>query len=198
LLKHILCQSPDYQLTGLEYNQAGLRYLQQLQQQHPNLSISNGNVNKLPFNDKSFDAITLNDVLYHTNIQPHDCLSECLRVLKPKGHLLVNVAAYNWMTSTHDKQVHTRERYTTTKLRQQLLQAGFIVQKASYWNSLLFPLMALHRLTAGKIKQSSDVETLPDWQDKLFYRMIRAEQSLQQHGIFIPFGGSAWAWASKP
>ena len=79
-----------------------------------------------------------------------------------------------------------------------LSAAGFHVHHSGYWNSLLFPLMALHRLTAGKIQGDSDIKTLPDWQNALCYRIIRCEQFLQHHRIHIPFGGSVWAWASKP
>jgi len=194
LLKKIRASFPRAQLVGLEYHTAGIQYLRHFE----HAQVVNGNINKLPFADHYFDVITLTDVLYHSNIDPRGCLQECLRVLKPGGHLLVNVAAYPWMLSNHDKQVHTRERYTARKLRQQLQENGFNVRHAGYWNSLLFPLMVAHRLTAGKIKQQSDVEELPEWQNNFLYRVIHFEQYLQQHHIHIPFGGSAWAWAIKP
>jgi SAM-dependent methyltransferase len=194
MLKKIRSSFPQADLVGLEYHSAGIQYLRQLER----TTIINGDINKLPFVDDTFDVITLTDVLYHINIDPHFCLQECRRVLKPGGHLLANVAAYQWMFSRHDKQVHTRERYTASQLRQQLQQNGFEIHHAGYWNSLLFPLMVVHRLTAGKIKQQSDVENLPDWQNRFFYRIIHLEQFLQQHRIHIPFGGSAWAWARKP
>jgi len=193
LLRKLHQAFPDYQLTGLEYHAEGLRYLCAL----PDINIINGNVNSMPFANNHFDAVTLTDVLYHENIRPHDCLSECFRILKPQGHLLINVSAYNWMRSTHDKQVHTRERYTAKRCKEQLLEAGFQLCHVGYWNSLLFPLMALHRITSGKIKQTSDVESLSHWQDNLFYRVIHTEQYLQRHHVHLPFGGSVWAWASK-
>lgn len=194
LLKKIRASFPQAHLVGLEYHSAGIQHLQHLKP----TQIINGDMNKLPFTSNHFDVVTLTDVLYHINIDPRHCLPECLRVLKPGGHLLVNVAAYPWMLSSHDKQVHTRERYTASKLRQQLQASGFQIRHAGYWNSLLFPLMVAHRLTAGKIKQQSDVEELPNWQNNFFYRIIHLEQSLQHHHIHIPFGGSAWAWAIKP
>lgn len=194
LLQKIRSAFPQANLVGLEYHPAGIQHLKHLQ----HTSIVNGNINTLPFADNHFNVITLTDVLYHINIQPRLCLQECRRILKPGGHLLVNVAAYPWMLSSHDKQVHTRERYTVGTLQQQLRENGFQIRRAGYWNSLLFPLMAIHRLTVGKTKQHSDVEALPDWQNNFFYHIIRCEQFLQQHHIHIPFGGSAWAWAVKP
>lgn len=194
LLKHIRRVFPRADLVGLEHHRAAIQHLKHLD----STLIVNGNINTLPFINHHFDVITLTDVLYHNKIEPRLCLKECLRVLKPGGHLLVNVAAYPWMLSNHDKQVHTRERYTAKKLRQQLQENGFRIHQTGYWNSLLFPLMAAHRLTSGKARQHSDVAQLPDWQNKLFYHIIRCEQFLQQHHIHIPFGGSAWAWAIKP
>jgi SAM-dependent methyltransferase len=184
---------PAYQLTGLEYHAEGMRHLRELS----NMTIINGNVNHMPFPDNSFDALTLTDVLYHKNIDPDKCLSECFRVLVPQGHLLINVSAYNWMRSAHDKHVHTRERYTAGHCKQQLLRAGFKIQHVGYWNSLLFPLMVIHRMTTGQLKEASDIETLASWHDNLLYRIIHSEQFLQRNHIHLPFGGSVWAWATK-
>lgn len=194
LLRRVRSAFPEARLCGLEFHSAGIEHLKQLDK----VRIINGNLNQLPLADASFDVITLTDVLYHLNIQPQQCLRECYRVLAPGGHLLVNVAAYQWMYASHDKQVHTRERYNARQLRQQLGEAGFTLRHCGYWNSLLFPLMVIHRLTAGQVQQHSDVEQVPGWQNKLFYRIIRSEQFLQQHHIHLPFGGSVWAWASKP
>lgn len=193
LLRRLHQAFPAFDFTGLEYHAEGIRQLKTL----TNTTIVNGDINTLPFVDNCFNVITLIDVLYHKNIRPRDCLTECRRILKPGGHLLINVCAYNWMHSTHDKQVHTRERYTATRCKEQLIDAGFYLHRVGYWNSLLFPLMAIHRLTSGKLKESSDVESLASWQNKLFYHVIRHEQFLQRHHVHLPFGGSVWAWASK-
>ena len=193
LLTRIQQDFPRATLTGLEHHPAGIEHLKTLK----GIKIVNSDINAMPFVDNYFDVITLNDVLYHDQVKPENCLKECWRILKPGGHLLINVAAYNWMRSTHDQRVHTRERYTRSKLKQQLTEANFQIKQSGYWNSLLFPLMVLHRLTSGKIKTNSDVESIPAWQDNLFYRIIHWEQTLQQHHIYLPFGGSAWAWANK-
>lgn len=193
LLRKIRSGLPGLQLTGLEFHPEGMKYAKAVS----GINLVNGSVNTMPFANNCFDVITLTDVLYHKNINPHACLSECLRILKPGGSLLINVSAYNWMTSAHDRQVHTRERYTANRLREQLTQTGFLVKHTGYWNSLLFPLMVIHRLTAGKLKNSSDVERVPAWQNNLFFRIIHIEQFLQQHHIHLPFGGSVWALATK-
>jgi len=185
---------PAFRLTGIEYHADAIGLLRNI----PGVSIVQGSVNTMPFPGDCFDIVTLTDVLYHRNISPVSCLSECRRVLKRGGHLLVNVSAYNWMHSAHDKQVHTRERYTARRCRQQLEAAGFTLHRVGYWNSLLFPAMALHRLTTGKLKSDSDVAAASPWLNELFYRIISGERWMQQHHIHLPFGGSVWAWATRP
>lgn len=194
LLQKLHGRFPTMQLTGLEYNPAGLALIQV----PAGIDVVSGNVNAMPFPDDYFDVIVMNDVLYHRSVKPADCLAECRRILKPGGTLLVNVSAYNWMRSAHDRQVHTRERYTAHTLGKQLSGAGLHIWQLGYWNSLLFPLMALHRLTLGRLKTGSDVESLPAWLDNLFFRIIQCEAVLQRYHIYLPFGGSVWARTSKP
>jgi hypothetical protein len=69
------------------------------------------------------------------------------------------------------------------------------VVKTAYWNSLLFPLMALQRLTVGKHKASSDVHVSPAWQNRLFFQILDLERRLR---LQLPYGGSVWAWGTKP
>jgi len=49
---------------------------------------------------------------------------------------------------------------------------GFRVLRSSYWNTLLFPLMLLHRLTESD-EAESDVRDYPRWLDGLFAAAAR-------------------------
>ena len=53
-----------------------------------NSVIGNVDAERLPFNKNEFDYVISVDVLHHTN-SPLVVLNECLRVLKPKGKLLI-------------------------------------------------------------------------------------------------------------
>ncbi len=194
LLAHLQKALPDLHYTGLEYYGQAASY----SREKTNLDIINGSVNQLPFCDNYFDLVICNDVLYHLNVEPLAAVQEYRRVLKPGGQLLINIAAFNWMTSAHDTHVHTRERYTRSSCRTLLKDGGFIVNDCHYWNSLLFPLMVLHRLTAGKTRKDSDVETLAPWLDNLLFTIMRFEQGLASLKLYFPFGGSVWARATKP
>ncbi len=62
------------------------------------------NGKKLPFKNNSFGMVVATDVLEH--IEDDDAaLVEWRRVLKPNGHLLITVPAYQWLWSEHDESL---------------------------------------------------------------------------------------------
>jgi len=162
------------------------------------LPITVGSVNALPFEAASFDLILSNDVLCHAAVDEAAALAEFHRCLKPGGVLLLSLPAYAWMASAHDQHVHNARRYTAGGARARLAEAGFRVEAAGYWNSLLFPLMLLHRLTAGRTQGSSDVQPFPPLLDRLFFAVTALERGLARMGLSLPFGGSVWVQARKP
>ncbi len=192
LLRHLVKTgfSNRYTLSGLERDaNAAL-----LASQKTGLAITQGDVNHLPYNKDSFQAILSQDVLYHANVNEALAMNEFNRCLSTGGHLLLSLPAYNWMRSAHDVHVHGVRRYTARSVSQLLTNNGFIPHQVGYWNSLLFPLMALQRLTVGKLKHSSDVHALPTWQNQLFFSSLDMERRLR---LQLPFGGSVWAWGIK-
>ena len=54
----------------------------------PEIKYSQGDSQKIPFESNSFDVISMHDVLEHVP-EPQLALSECLRVLRPGGRLIV-------------------------------------------------------------------------------------------------------------
>jgi SAM-dependent methyltransferase len=61
------------------------------------------------------------------------------------GLLVVTVPAYQWLWSGHDEVLGHRRRYTAGELRAAVERAGFTVLRVSYFNTLLFPLLAAVR-----------------------------------------------------
>ena len=104
-------------------------------------------VQELPFGDARFDLVTSFDVLYHRAVpDERPALAEAWRVLRPGGRLLIRLPAYEFLRGKHDRVVHTRRRYTAGAARLLLASSGFVVERCSYVNSLLFAAPLAQRL----------------------------------------------------
>lgn len=91
-----------------------------------------------------FDLICLFDVLEHID---DDCstLTAATQLLKPNGHLIISVPAYQWMWSRHDEFLHHYRRYSKVGLVEVVRAAGLRINRVSYLNMWLFPAAALVR-----------------------------------------------------
>lgn len=190
MLAHLLKAAPQYAYTGLEWNDEAVA----MAQAKTGLDIVRGSVNAMPFAEGEFSAVLSQDVLYHRNVNEQDMLRECHRCLQSGGHLLLQVAAFQWMASAHDEHVHGARRYNAAQLRTLLSETGFDIINTGYWNSLLFPLMVLQRMTVGKNKTESDVAPPPAWLNQLFHAVLDSER---RWNIHLPFGGSVWIHGRK-
>lgn len=183
------------ELNGLEYDAEAAA----LTRDKTGLAVQVGSVNALPYRETAFDIVVSADVLSHAGVDEAAALAEFLRCLKPGGRLLLNLPAYQWMASAHDVHVHNVRRYTAGQARRMVAAAGFTTVSGGYWNSLLFPLMLLHRLLSrGSAEGGSDVKAYPGWQDRLFFAVTALERRLARVGLRFPFGGSIWIEARKP
>jgi SAM-dependent methyltransferase len=134
------------------------KYAVQFCNQRGLINVAQASVQNLPFPNASFDAITSADVLYHKDVSNDlQALKEFHRVLKHEGSLIVNLPAFEFLRSSHDRAIHTERRYTKSQLRSMLEESGFIVQKLYYRNSLLFPLISLIRIMKKEKTSTSDV-----------------------------------------
>jgi SAM-dependent methyltransferase len=156
-----------------------------------------GSLNALPFADGSLGAIVAADVLYHRGVDEAAALLDCHRCLAPGGLLLLNLPAYDWMMSAHDRAVHTARRYTRRRVEQRLRAAGFRRMTTSYWNMILFPLMVLRRKLLSGSATTSDVMLYPAPIETLFRSALRLESRALGRGFRLPFGGSVIAAAVK-
>ena len=157
-----------------------------------------GSVDSLPFADGAFAAIFSADVLCHRNVDEPRALRQFHRCLAADGRLILNLPAYRWMLSGHDAAVHNVRRYTAGGLDRRLRAAGFRLLHATYWNALLFPLMAAARkLAPGGGAPRSDVALYPGPVDALCRAATGFETALLRAGLRLPFGGSLLAVAAK-
>jgi len=158
--------------------------------------VASGSVNEMPLGDGTLAGYVSLDVLCHGGVDPERAAKEAQRCLKPGAIALFNLPAYGWMLSTHDRRVHNVRRFTRGQARVLLAGHGFRILKATYWNTLLFPLMLLHRLTE-RDDADSDVRDFPRWLDALFSAALAVERAAIGAGVALPFGGSLLIVAAR-
>jgi SAM-dependent methyltransferase len=192
LLTRLAATASDAALVGIEYAVPAAT----VARAKSGRGVAVGSVNALPFADATFGAMFSMDVLCHRAVDEDRALAEAHRCLAPGGVLIINLPAYRWMLSTHDTRVHNVRRYTRREVVDMLGRAGFARVWASYWNTLLFPLMVLKRKLLGG--DASDVHPFPAPVELLFRSILGIERALLALGIRFPFGGSILAVAVKP
>ncbi|MBM3601039.1 MAG: class I SAM-dependent methyltransferase [Alphaproteobacteria bacterium] len=154
-------------------------------------------VNRLPFRDGAFGVVLSVDVLAHDGVDEAQALREAHRCLVPGGALLVNLPAYQWLRGAHDERVHQHRRYTRPRVIALLRAAGFERVRATYWNTVLFPLMVLRRKVFPPRDAASDVMIYPRPVERLFRAFVALENWWLRLGFALPFGGSVMAVAVK-
>jgi SAM-dependent methyltransferase len=87
-----------------------------------------GDLEVLPFREKTFDAACCMNVLEHVR-QPEACLREIHRVLKPEGIIYVMVPLF----AREHQAPHDYFRYTSYGIRYLLERSGFAVEYVRRW-----------------------------------------------------------------
>jgi SAM-dependent methyltransferase len=191
LLARLRADRPGLRTFGVEWSeQAACRAAAK-----SGAPVVRGSVNALPFADCCLAAAVAADLLCHGAVDPTLALAELRRVLRPGGILVVNMPAYAWLLSAHDRQVHNVRRCSARQLSAMLRDAGFVHVHAGYWNSLLLPLMVAQRKLLASNAAASDVAPFPPWLDAMLHAITEIERRLP---FRLPAGGSVLATAERP
>lgn len=92
-----------------------------------------------------YDLVTSFDVVEHVE-DDVAFLRELGSRLRPGGRLLVTVPAYPFLWSVFDELNHHKRRYTRPRLERAIAAARLEVERATHFNTLLFPPVAIVRL----------------------------------------------------
>ncbi|WP_026840782.1 class I SAM-dependent methyltransferase [Citrifermentans bremense] len=196
-----LCQllAPYGEVEGVDASREAIRFCRRR-----GVAAEIGDLNALELEPERYDLITSIDVLYHQGVRDDvEVLKSFLAALRPGGMLILNLVALEWLRSSHDVAVHTRERYDERTLRDRLAAAGFRVALLSFRVSLLFPLVAGYRLLRGRLRSAraakagaSDVVLPSPLVNRVLLCAMRMENSLLRR-LRLPIGSSLFAVARK-
>ena len=146
----------------------------------------------IPFESQQFEMIALFDVLEHLD-EDVESLKALRQRLTPDGQLILTVPANPWMWSHHDEIHHHRRRYTLRHLRRVVKNAGYEITYASYFNFLLFPLIAAIRLfqkLTGKHEDDGDLTLPSKFVNNTLTSIFSFEKYVIANRISVPFGVS--------
>lgn len=145
-----------------------------------------------------YEVLTMLDVLEHID-DDIKALMAAHDALVSGGILLITVPAFKFLWTKHDELAHHKHRYRTAELKNKLNEAGFNVQFISYYNFILFPLIAVVRLFALALNiknNKSDFSKTPSFLNSILARIFGSEKFLLRHSQ-LPFGVSIIAVAKK-
>lgn len=155
-----------------------------------------------PFKPHSFDLVCALDVLEHID-DDRAALASIERMLAPGGLFLFSVPAFPFLWGRQDVLSHHKRRYTKAQLAQRVTEAGLAIEHLTYFNTLLFPPIAVVRLLMRPLlarsveKGGSDLSVkLPLGLDGLLYHSFACERGwVTRHRL--PFGVSMLGWARR-
>ena len=182
-------------VTGVELNQQAL----ELARIRDDANVFQGRLpNDMPFEPQSFDCITMLDVLEHVE-EEHAALQTVSGLLAPGGHLLITVPAFKFLWGPHDEEHNHYRRYRSQGLHTSLTEAGFGIDRLTYFNTWLFPPIALVRLIHRWIpmgKTGTEASLPPPFLNRLLLSLFASEQHILIR-TRLPFGVSLLALAHK-
>lgn len=137
-----------------------------------------------------FNYITLLDVLEHCD-DDAAVLKNCRRLLEKNGKLIVTVPAFMMLWEKHDELLHHKRRYNGRSFSRLVHSCGFDIERMTFWNSVLFPLVALKRLLVSAIGiegHGADMLLLPPIFNDFLREVLEVENKLIERGLNLPLG----------
>lgn len=161
-----------------------------------------GSVNRLPFSDNSFDIVYSVDVICCREVDPTSACAEFARVLRPGGHLVLVVPAYQWLLSAHDQAVHCVQRFDRRMVASLLRAAELTIARRTNLFCAFFPVIAAARLMRrGAHARSdrplhSDLRPIPGALNRMLYGIAQIERRMVRR-MSLPFGTTLLTVARK-
>lgn len=182
--------------VGIDITWSGLAYARERGERQ----VARASAARLPFASAQFDLVTSFDVLYALDDDTEKAaLDEMFRVLRPGGHLIVNVAALKALVGNHSILDREVRRYDRQDLLERLDRAGFDVTRMTYTNFTTLPIVAGVRLAQRFIglKESDREIAVPPAPVNTLLAGALALEAAALRVVNMPLGSSLLALARK-
>ncbi len=186
---------PEREVAGVDIHPLALAHAHAILR--PETGLAQAALPNLPWRANQVALLLALDVFDQEGVVLSTALNEAWRLLRSDGALLLRVSAHPTLYGPHDLAFHTGQRYTRPQLQSALMQAGFVVQRLTYANSLLsLPVAALRLAQRWRL--------LP-WRPALYQQwhfhqvaawLLRQEAGWLRHAD-LPWGLSLCALARK-
>jgi len=178
------------EVTSLEYDGDCCQFVRETL----NMSVIEGSILELPFDDNSFDLVCAFDVIEHIEDDKLG-VKEMKRVCDESGHVFVTVPAYMSLWSDHDVINHHFRRYVKPQLKALFTDSGNI-KFSTYFNSIFFLPIYVARKLSNLLKGKED-EVKSDFNkfkpgvlNSLMYAVFLIEKPWLSLKLKFPFGVS--------
>jgi len=192
--------APYGRAFGFDLNALGLRFARR--SGHPR--VARASIAAIPFADATFDMVTSFDV-WQTLPAPVEAAApaEMFRVLRPGGAMVLNVAALSVLFGNHSVLSEEQQRYDRRRLRQLVEGAGFRVERLTFTNFTLFPLMLAVRSAQRAVglkppEQARGEITVPLEPVNAALSALLAVEAAIVRRVDMPVGSSLLCVARKP
>lgn len=184
---------------GFDLTWTGLKFAKD----HGARRLAQASVVQVPFRSEAFDLVTCFDVLQCLMPETgRQVLTEFHRILAPGGHLVMNVAALELLRGDHAVLAEEAHRYERGELHAMVEAAGFHVERLTFTNASLFPVMFGSRWWQRRrgLKPAEEAHgeiSIPSAPvNQVLAGVLRCEASLVRR-IDMPIGSSLLLLAQK-
>jgi SAM-dependent methyltransferase len=187
---------PSVAVAGGELLDAALRCART---RLPDVDLYQMDARQLPF-DREFDVVTSCDVLEHLD-DDRAVARQLFRTVVPGGGLIVTVPGHQWLWSAVDTYSHHRRRYGRRQLAAVIEQAGFVVERATSFVTVLLPLIFVSRMRQKQLTPAFDPTAelkIGRVVNRILENALDLERLIVRMGVSWPIGSSLLMVARRP
>lgn len=194
LLKLLL--QKNYNATGIDISKSQCRLAQK---RLDKAGFSSRRIHRKALKDikttKTYDTVICIDVLEHIK-DDKKALKLLIRLLKPRGTLIILVPAFKILWSKRDEKYGHFRRYTKKNIKKLFLGTELVIKISRYWNfiSAILAVFAF-KLGLDRISDSLTTSNRQPW--KTINACIKLWLIHVERNIAFPFGMSLFVVANK-